>query len=42
MKQFDYHIDAVYRDLNDQETKTGRKYYSPPPNRIEPVKQKTA
>jgi len=38
MKQFAYDIDTIYRDLKDRETKTGRKYFSLPSKRIEPVK----
>ena len=41
-KQFDYDTDAIYRDLKKQETKTGRKFISLPPKRMEPAKQKTA
>jgi hypothetical protein len=41
-KQFDYDTDAIYRDLKNQETKTGRKFISLPPKRMEPAKQKTA
>ena len=38
-KQFDYDIEAIYRDLKKQETDSGRKFISLPPKRIEPVKQ---
>jgi hypothetical protein len=41
-KQFDYDTDAIYRDLKNQETKTGRKFISLPPKRMEPAKKKTA
>ena len=39
-KQFDYDIEAIYRDLKKQEAHSGRKFISLPPKRIEPVKQK--
>ena len=41
-KQFDYDTDAIYRDLKNQKTKTGRKFISLTPKRMEPAKQKTA
>jgi hypothetical protein len=41
-KEFDYDANAIYRDLKNQETKTGRKFISLPPKRMEPAKQKTA
>ena len=39
-KQFDYDIEAIYRDLKRQETKSDRGFISLPPKRIEPVKKK--
>ena len=41
-KRFDYDTGAIYRDLKNQETQTGRKFISLPPKRVEPAKQKTA
>ena len=41
-KQFDYETGGIYRDLKNEETKTGRKFISSPPKRIEPDQQKTA
>ena len=41
-KQFDYDTGAIYRDLKNQETQTGRNFISLPPKRIEPAKQKSA
>lgn len=40
-KEFDYDTGAIYRDLKNQETQTGRKFISLPPKRIEPVRQKS-
>ncbi len=39
-KQFDYDIDSIYRDLKDQEVKSGRKFILLQAKRIESVKAK--
>ena len=41
-KQFDCDPGAIYLNLKNQETKTGRIFISLPPKRIERNKQKTA
>jgi hypothetical protein len=41
-KKFDYDTGAIYRDLKNQETQTGRKFISLPPKRIELGRQKSA
>ena len=35
-KQFNYNLEAIYRDLKEQEAKSGWEVVSLPPNRIEP------
>ena len=39
-KQFDYDIDSIYRDLKNQEDKSGRKVILLQAKRIQPVRQK--
>ena len=39
-KQFDYDVEAIYRDLKKQEAKSDRAFVSFPPKRIEPIKKK--
>lgn len=39
-KQFDYDIDAIYRDLKKQEAKSDRDFISLPPKRMEPMKRR--
>ncbi len=39
-KQFDYDIDAIYRDIKKQEAKSKRKFVSLSPKRIDPIEQK--
>ena len=34
-KQFNYNLEAIYRDLKEQETKSGWEVVSLPPKRIE-------
>ena len=36
-KRFNYDIQAIYRDLKEQETKSGRKTVSLPPRRTESI-----
>jgi hypothetical protein len=38
-KQFNYDLEAIYRDLKEQEKKSGRKYVSLPPRRLKCVEQ---
>lgn len=38
-KQFNYDLGAIYRDLKEQEVKSGREVVSFPPKRIEPEKR---
>jgi len=38
-KQFNSHLEAVYRDLKEQEVKSGWEVVSLPPKRIEPEKR---
>jgi len=37
--QFDYDLRAIYRDLKEQESASGRKYVRFPPRRVMPVKK---
>ncbi len=37
--QFDYDLDAIYRDLKEQENKSKRKFTSYPAKRTVPVKR---
>ncbi len=37
-KQFNYDLDAIYRDLKEKERRSGREYVSLPPKRINPAK----
>lgn len=39
-KQFDYDLEAIYRDLKKQEAKSGRQFMSLQPKRIRPAMQK--
>ena len=41
-KQFDYDIDAIYRDIKEIEAKFGKKLTSHPAKSIEPILQRTA
>ncbi|MGE0825623.1 MAG: hypothetical protein AB7G75_02830 [Candidatus Binatia bacterium] len=38
-KQFNYNLEAIYRDLKEQENKSGWEVVSLPPKRIEPEKR---
>jgi uncharacterized protein (DUF58 family) len=38
-KQFNYNLEAMYRDLKEQEAKSGWEVISFPPKRIEPEKR---
>ncbi|MGH7966229.1 MAG: hypothetical protein ACRERD_31135 [Candidatus Binatia bacterium] len=38
-KQFNYNLEAIYRDLKEQEAKSGWEMVSLPPKRIEPEKK---
>jgi hypothetical protein len=38
-KQFNYNLEAIYRDLKEQEAKSGWEVVSFPPKRIEPEKR---
>jgi hypothetical protein len=38
-KQFDYNLEAIYRDLKEQEVRSGWEVVSLPPKRIEPEKR---
>ena len=38
-KQFNYDLEAIYRDLKEQETRSGREVVSLPPQRIESEKR---
>jgi hypothetical protein len=38
-KQFNYNLEAIYRDLKEQEAKSGWEVISLPPNRIEPERR---
>ncbi len=37
-KQFNYNLEAIYRDLKEQEARSGWEVVSLPPKRIEPEK----
>ena len=37
--RFDYDVPAIYRDLKEQESTSGRKYVRFPPRRVPPVKK---
>ncbi len=39
-KQFDYDIDAIYRDLKKQEAKSNHEFISLPPKRSELIEKK--
>lgn len=41
-KQFNYDLEAIYRDLKAQEKKSGRKYVSLPPKRLKCTDQVTS
>jgi hypothetical protein len=36
--RFNYDLDAIFRDIKEQEKKSGRKFFSFPPGNIEPNK----
>ena len=36
--RFNYDLDAIFRDIKEQEKKSGRKFVSFPPRRIEPTR----
>ena len=38
-KQFDYDLEAIFRDLKEKEDKSHREFILIPPNRIEPTRQ---
>lgn len=38
-KQFNYDLQAIHRDLKEQEKKSGRKIVSFPPKRVKPAEQ---
>lgn len=35
--RFNYDLDAIFRDIKEQEKKSGRKFVSFPPRRAEPI-----
>ena len=39
-KKFNYDIEAIYRNLKEQEAKSNREFISLPPKRIKPIKKK--
>jgi len=39
--RFHYDLDAIFRDIKEQEKKSGRKFVSFPPRRIEPSQAPT-
>ena len=39
VKQFNYNVEAIYRDLKEQEANSGWEVVSLPPKRIEPEKR---
>ena len=39
-KRFNYDLQAIYRDLKRQETKSGRKFVSFPPRRLQAVEER--
>jgi hypothetical protein len=41
-KQFNYDLEAIYRDLKAQEKESGQKYVSLPPRRLKCVEQVTS
>jgi hypothetical protein len=36
--RFNYDLDAIFRDIKEQEKRSGRKFISIPPHRLEPNK----
>ena len=36
-RQFNYDLEAIYRDLKEKERKSGRTLVSLPPRRVEPI-----
>ena len=37
-EQFNYDLDAIFRDVKRQERESGRQFVTRPPKRIQPVK----
>ena len=38
-KQFDYDLEAIFRDLKEKEAESDREFISIPPKRIEPTRR---
>ena len=37
--RFNYDLDAIFRDIKEQEKKSGRKFVSFPPRKFEPIQE---